>query len=68
MLEGEVVYRHGESFTDAARRQPVLRRRCAARPGELVKVLPARYLSIISYPHRRSGKSYCLKKNLFFPS
>ena len=36
MLEGEVVYRHGEQpLPHEARRQPVLRRRRAARPGEL---------------------------------
>jgi hypothetical protein len=34
MLEGEVVYRHGSNlYRMTARRQPVLRRRCAARPG-----------------------------------
>ena len=34
MLEGEVVYRHGSNlYPHEARRQPVLRRRCAARAG-----------------------------------
>ena len=53
MLEGEVVYRHGEQlftmqvgdslYFDADERHG---------PEELIK-LPARYLSIISYPQRR---------------
>ncbi|MBW8299349.1 MAG: cupin domain-containing protein, partial [Hydrogenophaga sp.] len=52
MLEGEVVYRHGESLY---RMQPgdslFFDADAPHGPEELVK-LPARYLSIISYPQQ----------------
>ncbi|BCH66862.1 XRE family transcriptional regulator [Agrobacterium vitis] len=53
MLEGEVVYRHGESLY---RMQPgdslFFDADAPHGPEELVS-LPARYLSIISYPHQK---------------
>ncbi|WP_190236694.1 helix-turn-helix domain-containing protein [Allorhizobium terrae] len=53
MLEGEVVYRHGEQlFTMQAGDSLFFDADAPHGPEELVK-LPARYLSIISYPQRR---------------
>lgn len=53
MLEGEVVYRHGEQlFTMQAYDSLFFDADAPHGPEELVK-LPARYLSIISYPQRR---------------
>ncbi|WP_192886515.1 XRE family transcriptional regulator [Agrobacterium sp. LAD9] len=53
MLEGEVVYRHGEQlFTMQAGDTLFFDADAPHGPEELVK-LPARYLSIISYPQRR---------------
>ncbi|MGP4753303.1 helix-turn-helix domain-containing protein [Agrobacterium pusense] len=55
MLEGEVVYRHGEQlFTMQAGDSLFFDADAPHGPEELVK-LPARYLSIISYPQRRLG-------------
>jgi len=55
MLEGEVVYRHGERlFTMQAGDSLFFDADAPHGPEELVK-LPARYLSIISYPQRRLG-------------
>ncbi|WP_374637284.1 helix-turn-helix domain-containing protein [Agrobacterium salinitolerans] len=54
MLEGEVVYRHGEQlFTMQAGDSLFFDADAPHGPEELVK-LPARYLSIISYPQRRA--------------
>ncbi|MBA4797631.1 MAG: helix-turn-helix domain-containing protein [Rhizobiales bacterium] len=53
MLEGEVVYRHGDSLYRMQAGDSLFFDADAPHgPEELVK-LPARYLSIISYPHRR---------------
>ncbi|KAA3502084.1 XRE family transcriptional regulator [Rhizobium rhizogenes] len=53
MLEGEVVYRHGEQlFTMETGDSLFFDADAPHGPEELVK-LPARYLSIISYPQRR---------------
>ncbi|NSZ02060.1 helix-turn-helix domain-containing protein [Agrobacterium tumefaciens] len=53
MLEGEVVYRHGEQlYTMQAGDSLFFDADAQHGPEELVK-LPARYLSIISYPQRR---------------
>ncbi|UXT59940.1 helix-turn-helix domain-containing protein [Agrobacterium fabrum] len=53
MLDGEVVYRHGEQlFTMQAGDSLFFDADAPHGPEELVK-LPARYLSIISYPQRR---------------
>jgi transcriptional regulator with XRE-family HTH domain len=53
MLEGEVVYRHGEQlFTMQTGDSLFFDADAPHGPEELVK-LPARYLSIISYPQRR---------------
>ncbi|SOC91428.1 transcriptional regulator, XRE family with cupin sensor [Rhizobium sp. AN5] len=53
MLEGEVVYRHGEQlFTMQAGDSLFFDADAPHGPEELIK-LPARYLSIISYPQRR---------------
>ncbi|KVK48110.1 MerR family transcriptional regulator [Agrobacterium deltaense] len=53
MLEGEVVYRHGEQlFTMQSGDSLFFDADAPHGPEELVK-LPARYLSIISYPQRR---------------
>ncbi len=53
MLEGEVVYRHGEQlFTMQAGDSLFFDADAPHGPEELVQ-LPARYLSIISYPQRR---------------
>ena len=55
MLEGEVVYRHGEQlFTMQAGDSLFFDADAPHGPEELVK-LPARYLAIISYPQRRLG-------------
>ncbi len=55
MLEGEVVYRHGEQlFTMQAGDSLFFDADAPHGPEVLVK-LPARYLSIISYPQRRLG-------------
>ncbi|CAH0252281.1 HTH-type transcriptional regulator PuuR [Agrobacterium fabrum] len=55
MLEGEVVYRHGEQlFTMQAGDSLFFDADAPHGPEELVK-LPARYLSIISYPQRGKG-------------
>ncbi|TRB07714.1 XRE family transcriptional regulator [Agrobacterium tumefaciens] len=55
MLEGEVVYRHGEQlFTMQAGDSLFFDADAPHGPEELVK-LPARYLSIISYPQRGAG-------------
>ncbi len=55
MLEGEVVYRHGEQlFSMQAGDSLFFDADAPHGPEELVK-LPARYLSIISYPQRRLG-------------
>ncbi|MGI8395829.1 helix-turn-helix domain-containing protein [Agrobacterium deltaense] len=57
MLEGEVVYRHGEQlFTMQAGDSLFFDADAPHGPEELVK-LPARYLSIISYPQRRLGNN-----------
>lgn len=53
MLEGEVVYRHGEQlFTMQTGDSLFFDADAPHGPEELVE-LPARYLSIISYPQRR---------------
>ena len=53
MLEGEVVYRHGDSLYRMQTGDSLFFDADAPHgPEELVK-LPARYLSIISYPQRR---------------
>lgn len=53
MLEGEVVYRHGDSLYRMQAGDSLFFDADAPHgPEELVK-LPARYLSIISYPQRR---------------
>ncbi|MQB10007.1 helix-turn-helix domain-containing protein [Agrobacterium tumefaciens] len=53
MLEGEVVYRHGEQlFTMETGDSLFFDADAPHGPEELMK-LPARYLSIISYPQRR---------------
>ncbi len=53
MLEGEVVYRHGDSlYRMQAGNSLFFDADAPHGPEELVK-LPARYLSIISYPQRR---------------
>jgi len=53
MLEGEVVYRHGEQlFTMLAGDSLFFDADAPHGPEELVR-LPARYLSIISYPQRK---------------
>ncbi len=53
MLEGEVVYRHGDSLYRMQAGDSLFFDADAPHgPEELVK-LPARYLSIISYPRRR---------------
>ncbi|NBB46870.1 helix-turn-helix domain-containing protein [Rhizobium sp. CRIBSB] len=53
MLEGEVVYRHGESLYRMEAGDSLFFDADAPHgPEELVK-LPARYLSIISYPQQR---------------
>jgi mannose-6-phosphate isomerase-like protein (cupin superfamily) len=55
MLEGEVVYRHGEQlFTMQTGDSLFFDADAPHGPEELVK-LPARYLSIISYPQRRQN-------------
>lgn len=54
MLEGEVVYRHSESLYPMQPGDSLFFDADAPHgPEELVK-LPARYLSIISYPQRKS--------------
>jgi transcriptional regulator with XRE-family HTH domain len=54
MLEGEVVYRHGEQlFTMQVGDSLFFDADAPHGPEELVH-LPARYLSIISYPHKRT--------------
>lgn len=55
MLEGEVIYRHGEQLFNMQAGDSLFFDADAPHgPEELVK-LPARYLSIISYPQRRLG-------------
>jgi transcriptional regulator with XRE-family HTH domain len=54
MLEGEVVYRHGERLYPMQPGDSLFFDADAPHgPEQLVK-LPARYLSIISYPHRKA--------------
>ena len=55
MLEGEVVYRHGDQiFTLRAGDSLFFDADAPHGPEELVR-LPARYLCVISYPHRKNG-------------
>jgi transcriptional regulator with XRE-family HTH domain len=56
MLEGEVVYRHGDQLYHMAPGDSLFFDADAPHgPEELVK-LPSRYLSIISYPDKRSDR------------
>ena len=50
MLEGEVVYRHGESLFDMKPGDSLLFDADAPHGPEVLSKLPARYLSIITYP------------------
>ena len=50
MLEGEVVYRHGESLFGMKRGDSLLFDADAPHGPEVLVKLPARYLSIITYP------------------
>jgi transcriptional regulator with XRE-family HTH domain len=52
MLEGEVVYRHSESLYRMQPGDSLFFDADAPHGPEQLKVLPARYLSIISYPHK----------------
>ncbi|MCF1433040.1 MULTISPECIES: helix-turn-helix domain-containing protein [Rhizobium/Agrobacterium group] len=53
MLEGEVVYRHGESLYRMQPGDSLFFDADAPHGPEELVTLPARYLSIISYPHQR---------------
>ena len=53
MLEGEVVYRHGDSFYRMRMGDSLFFDADAPHGPEELVTLPARYLSIISYPQRR---------------
>jgi ribosome-binding protein aMBF1 (putative translation factor) len=50
MLEGEVVYRHGESLFDMKPGDSLLFDADAPHGPEVLVKLPARYLSVITYP------------------
>ncbi|PVE55609.1 MerR family transcriptional regulator [Agrobacterium tumefaciens] len=53
MLEGEVVYRHGEQLFTMQAGDSLFFDADAPHGPEVLVQLPARYLSIISYPQRR---------------
>ncbi|MUO78491.1 helix-turn-helix domain-containing protein [Agrobacterium vitis] len=53
MLEGEVVYRHGESLYRMQPGDSLFFDADAPHGPEELVTLPARYLSIISYPHQK---------------
>ena len=53
MLEGEVVYRHGDSLYRMRMGDSLFFDADAPHGPEELVTLPARYLSIISYPQRR---------------
>jgi DNA-binding XRE family transcriptional regulator len=53
MLEGEVVYRHGDSLYRMQAGDSLFFDADAPHGPEELVTLPARYLSIISYPQRR---------------
>ena len=53
MLEGEVVYRHGDSLYRMRMGDSLFFDADAPHGPEELVTLPARYLSIISYPRRR---------------
>lgn len=53
MLEGEVVYRHGERLFTMEAGDSLFFDADAPHGPEVLVELPARYLSIISYPQRR---------------
>ncbi|ACM38822.1 MULTISPECIES: helix-turn-helix domain-containing protein [Rhizobium/Agrobacterium group] len=53
MLEGEVVYRHGESLYRMQPGDSLFFDADAPHGPEELVALPARYLSIISYPHQK---------------
>lgn len=56
MLEGEVVYRHGDQLYHMQPGDSLFFDADAPHgPEQLVK-LPSRYLSIISYPHKRTNR------------
>jgi DNA-binding XRE family transcriptional regulator/mannose-6-phosphate isomerase-like protein (cupin superfamily) len=53
MLEGEVIYRHGESLYRMQPGDSLFFDADAPHGPEELVTLPARYLSIISYPHQK---------------
>lgn len=53
MLEGEVVYRHSESLYTMETGDSLFFDADAPHGPEVLVKLPARYLTIISYPHQR---------------
>lgn len=55
MLEGEVIYRHGEQLYRMQPGDSLFFDADAPHGPEELVILPARYLSIISYPQNRPG-------------
>lgn len=56
MLEGEVVYRHGDQLYHMQPGDSLFFDADAPHGPEQLVQLPSRYLSIISYPHKRTNR------------